>query len=59
MTTAIGDDNLTVDLAVQPSGDPFWACPDHGTQITYARSEDWQERWECPVADCEFGRWIS
>ncbi len=42
----------------QPA-DPFWTCPEHGTELAYARSDDYQERWDCPESGCKFGRWIS
>lgn len=44
--------------------DPFWVCPEHGTELAYDYDQseaagDWQERWGCPEAGCGFGRWIS
>ena len=48
------------DLCYRPHDevDEWWACPQHGHEIVYVRSEDYQERHECPEPGCSYGRWI-
>ena len=38
---------------------PYWRCPSHDQTLVYASSDEYDERWGCPVIGCAFARWVG